>query len=195
MRYTIIKLTLAFFLTSCGLQKKSGVCENAERVNFRGLKFSFPLRGDEVNEIAFGNISYVPSKIKSEPLITKKDTIYWYFDHNYHKTSFWDTTAYLKESIIYGVTIRLYGEDAKRDQEFIDELQKYYPGEYVYHKSPHLSYYILSKGCLKVIYRRIMTYNSFRKIVGTPSISFCYGLTENQAENYANSPGALANSD
>ena len=186
---------MLIFLAACGLNEEYS-CENTEQVKFRNLKFSFPLTGDKVNQIASGNnITFMQGWIKTEPLINKHDKIYWYFNFNKNKNSLTDSAAYLKSCFIYGVTIRLNGEHGKTDEEVINELKQNYPGDYVYHKNVDTPYYILSKGCLKIIYRRILTNNYFGEYLSTPSVSFCYGLTEDQGDYYASSPGNISYKD
>ena len=94
---------------------------------------------------------------------------------------------FFKKQFNFGVTIHLLNEVTKSEAEVIKELQKNYPGDYIKLKDyGNRTYYVYSKGCLKIIVQR-----GFSTNIVVPRISFVYGLSDDKVEIYASSMGNL----
>ena len=184
------------FLSSCDILKKNGVCETTEHVKFRNLQFTFPLSGRKVSEIASGKIEYIQGWIKTDSLIGS-EKIYWYFDSHDTNEPLYNTDNYMHTAAIYGVSMLLYNEEHKTEKGIIRELKLTYPGEYIQKDHYGTSYWIYDKGCLKILIQKrayFINPNSSTGVV-IPVISFCYGLTDSQMENYVNNLGSIADTE
>ena len=186
MKTVLIWILIGFLITACIDTKRYGECETSEKVKFRSLNFEFPLDGTKVKEIANGKLTHNYRWLKTDSLM-RDGEIYWFFNGASNKNDRSDSTNFLRNNLIFGVTIHLLSEVTKSEAEVIKELQKDYPGDYIkltdYNKLP---YYVYSKGCLKIIVQR-----GFSTNIVVPRISFVYGLSDDKVEIYASSMGNL----
>jgi len=185
--YVIITIVLVFL--SCGEKNDIGSCENTELIKFRGLSFQFPITGKDVIKKGTGIVRNMSGVIRTD-FPGSQGTINWYFMNRTDTINHVDTTI-LAESKIYAATIFLEGESKKTDLEIIEELQKEFPGEFVYIEDRYFPYYVYNTDCLSIIVRRDLMATSKFTSIRIPTVSFCYGFTDKQVKNYAKSLGHI----
>ena len=196
-------LVLLFSFISCGKSYKAGECENEEYVKFRNLIFKFPLRANKINQFGENHVEHGYRSAITDSLVTGTSVI-WYYDINRRSKNNLKEENLLIDSLnVYGVTFNLYADSDKNDQEIIQELKQNYPGNFVFHDTFDAPHYDYSRGCLKIIMgRKSYSFSSkqarqfsTRRSVSAPTVSFCYGLTDKQVENYIRNSGNIYSAD
>ena len=185
--FVIITVVLAFI--SCGERKDTGSCEHTAPVKFRGMSFQFPITGKEVIKKGTGIVRNMSGVIRTD-FPGSAGTVNWYFLNRADTVDHLDTTI-LANAKIYAATIFLEGELKKSDYEIIEELQKEFTGKFVHIKDRYYPYYLYNADCLSIIVRRELMATSDFKSRGILTVSFCYGFTDSEVNNYAKSLGHL----
>ncbi|WP_138479685.1 hypothetical protein [Dyadobacter bucti] len=183
MRHILIALSLFFLFSSCS---QLGTCDQKEAVSFRGVKFEFPIRAYDVIKNSKNPIYRKSRWIHTDSIAANTSAI-WFFDWPDNDRERRGSLDYLKGVAVYGVTFFLHDKELASDEEIVKELQKWYPGNYECVELNGMHYYILNKGCLKIIYNWASTYAKYSN--WSPAISFCYGLSDSEYSAYAHHIG------
>ncbi|TDE14547.1 hypothetical protein [Dyadobacter psychrotolerans] len=195
----IVILASIFLLISCGKSYEVGGCGSEEHVKFRNLTFNFPLSANKINLFGKNHVEHGFENAITDSLVSGTSVI-WHYNTRSHRTdSMGEKNLPLDSLSVYGVTFNLFADSDKSEQAIIQELQRNYPGEYVFHNAFDIPHYEYSKGCLRIILRR-ESYSfssrhaakfSITRTGSAPVVSFCYGLTDKQAENYVRNSGNI----
>ncbi len=185
MKNLIILLAATILFTSCRPDERHGTCEQVEKVSFRGLNFQFPIKADDA--LKFSDKTDFNSGWVRTDSILKNTSAKWYtvWHENAYKSN--DTLNYLKDALIHSVSFTLFGDQHRSDKEILEELKKEFPGDYQYVFEYESSHYICRSNCLTIIFRRDLP--DERMFV--PVISFCYGLSEQEARYFGHSTGNI----
>jgi hypothetical protein len=176
-----INVLLLVSLQSC---HKDGTCGIGKRVDFRGVKFDFPIKALTVMNAKHGTIHYYRGDLIRIDSILPGTTSSWYMEHADNEYESHDSSNFLRTAQIYGVTFLLNSEIKRKDQEILAEIQTKYPGNYKHIYQNGNEYYLNHQECLSILFTREL-YDEGR----IPAISFLYGLSEKQEQYYANQIG------
>ncbi len=178
---------LIISLFSCSYERQS-TCEQVEKVSFRGFNFQFPMKAYDV-AINSKNPIYRKKRWIHTDSIAKNTSAIWFFDWPDKEYKRRGSFYYLKGAPVYGVTFFLHDKEFASDEDVLKELKKEYPGNYECVEYYDWHYYILDKGCLKIIYNWASTYAKDSN--PGPAISFCYGLSDSDYKTYSQHIGAV----
>ena len=189
MKKTLFLLIAWLQLSSCSHR---GSCEHAEDISFRNVRFKFPLSARDVLTNYKKHI-YTRAPWIVTHYIAKNTSAIWFFDWPDWAREPRGSLEYLKDARMYGVTFLLLDKEFASDEEIVKGLQKIYPGNYECVEWYGMHYYILDKGCIKIIYNWASTYGKDSK--WCPAISFVYGLNDREASAYGHNIGNTMDGD
>ncbi|MCF2495606.1 hypothetical protein [Dyadobacter chenhuakuii] len=147
--------------------------EEDPKVNFRGIKFQFPIRVHGVLKTPTSGFSRNYMWLQTASIGCKNISAKWFFDFGNHWKKPNEISDELKQTLTYGVAFELHEDSCKMDQEIVAEIQNLYPGNYKYVENHGNESYIWERDCLTIFVKRAYQYPAVYSI---PEVSFCYSL-------------------
>ncbi|MCF0038497.1 hypothetical protein [Dyadobacter fanqingshengii] len=164
--------------------------EEDAKVNFRGIKFQFPMRVHGVLKTPMSGFSRNYMWLQTDSIGCKNISAKWFFDFDNQWKKPDEISDELKQTLTYGVAFELHEDSCKTDQEIVAEIQNLYPGNYKYVENHGNASYIWERAPLTIFVKRAYQYPAGYSI---PEVSFCYSLDDEQKEIYATYTGYIDN--
>jgi hypothetical protein len=157
-------------------------CPSVPPVEFRNIRVAFPQTGWDTKEKFSGRLFVHGGELTTDSLVWNSHVRWFLTGADLFEM---DTSTYLKQAKVYGVTFSLFDERDLTDTDLVAELEKQLGGKFVFTSKPgRKSFYRYSDNCLSVLIHYGQDKNGL-----FPRVSFCYGLSEDELTYYANSPG------
>jgi hypothetical protein len=157
-------------------------CPATTSIKFKGVPISFPQTGWDIKENHPERLFIHGGELATDSLVWNSHVRWFLTGADLFEM---DTSAYLKQAKVYGVTFSLFDERDLTDTDLVPELEKQLGGKFVFTSQPgRKSFYRYSNSCLSVL----VHYGQDKDGL-FPRLSFCYGLSEEELTYYANSPG------
>ena len=164
-----IPLILALLLLLHGCTPEQD-CPATTLITFRGVPISFPQTGWEVNEKHPNRLFIQGGELTTDSLVWNSHVRWFLTGADLFEM---DTSAYLKQAKVYGVTFSLFDERNLTDTDLVAELEKQLNGKFVFISQPgRKSFYRYSDNCLSVL-----VHYGQDKVGLFPRVSFCYSLS------------------